>query len=279
MMILVPIVEKYSTFTPTEQSIADYILNNPEQALTKTASELASLSGTSSAAVVRFSRKIGFDSFSAMKVGLAKYFRNNQYFEKDMIINADDTYDSCASKLLAQISDVCSATADHIDYAAFAKAVYAIDHAECIYLFGIGSSATAAMDLQQKLIRINKKVIFFPDSQIGLLSTITITKNDAVIALSFSGETSIVVSSVEAAKNQGAFVLAVTGNNSSAIAARADVCLGTPAIERKVRIGAVSSRYSQQFICDMIFLSLISGHYQEAENLTLKASNLLSHIH
>ena len=45
-MILVPIIEKYSSFTKGEQQIADYILNNPEEALSKTASELASISRT-----------------------------------------------------------------------------------------------------------------------------------------------------------------------------------------------------------------------------------------
>lgn len=110
-MILVPIVEKYGSFTPKEQQIADYILNNPEQALNKTVGELARLSGTSPAAIVRFSHRIGFESFSAMKVGLAKHFHTNQYFEKDMIITAGDSYEVCASKLLAQVEDVCRSTA------------------------------------------------------------------------------------------------------------------------------------------------------------------------
>ena len=112
----------------------------------------------------------------------------------------------------------------------------------------------------------------------NLLSTITITKDDVVVAFSFSGTTDVVAASVKAAKRQGASVIAITGNPDSIIGRCADFCLRTPAIERKVRIGAVSSRYSQQFICDLIFLCLISKHYEEAEELTLKASNLLSYI-
>ena len=129
-----------------------------------------------------------------------------------------------------------------------------------------------------KLLRINKRAFFLQDSQINLLSTITITKDDVVVAFSFSGTTDVVVASVKAAKRQGASVIAITGNPDSIIGRCADFCLRTPAIERKVRIGAVSSRYSQQFICDLIFLCLISKHYEEAEELTLKASNLLSYI-
>ncbi|MBD5456364.1 MAG: MurR/RpiR family transcriptional regulator [Lachnospiraceae bacterium] len=277
-MILVPIVERYSTFTEKEQQIADYILNNPEQALTKTASELAVLTSTSPAAIVRFSRKIGFDSFPSMKVGLAKYFNNNQYFERDMIINADDSYENCANKLLAQITDVCTTTANHIDYAILAQVVHMIDHAGCIYLLGVGSSANVAQDMQQKLLRINKKAFFLPDSQINLLSTITISREDVVLAFSFSGTTNVITVSAQAAKKQGAFLVAITGNPDSPVGRTADICLSTPAIERKTRIGAVSSRYSQQYICDLLFLCLVSKHYDEAEELTMYASNLLSHI-
>ena len=125
-MILVPIIEKYSSFTKGEQQIADYILNNPEEALSKTASELASASHTSSAAIVRFSRKIGYDGYSDMKVGLAKYFSDRQHFEKDMIIQANDSYENCANKLITQIVEVCSSTADHIDYRVLSRVIAAI---------------------------------------------------------------------------------------------------------------------------------------------------------
>ena len=164
-MILVPIIEKYSSFTKGEQQIADYILNNPEEALSKTASELASASHTSSAAIVRFSRKIGYDGYSDMKVGLAKYFSDRQHFEKDMIIQANDSYENCANKLITQIVEVCSSTADHIDYRVLSRVIAAINQASCVYLLGIGSSANVALDLQQKLLRINKRAFFLQDSQ------------------------------------------------------------------------------------------------------------------
>ncbi len=100
-----------------------------------------------------------------MKVGWAKYFNNNQYFEKDMIINVDDSYENCASKLLAHVTDACTTTANHIDNATLAQVVHMIDHAGCIYLLGVGSSANMAQDMQQKLLRISKRAFFFPTAR------------------------------------------------------------------------------------------------------------------
>lgn len=277
-MILVPIVEKYNHLTSTEQKIADYILNNPEQALEKTASELAELSGTSPATVIRFSKKIGFIGLPDMKIGLAKYFHNNQFFEKDMIVKSNDSYQDCASKLLAQINEVCKTTAESIDYAKLEKVIHMIDSAKTIYLFGVGSSGTVALDLQQKLIRLNKKTFFIQDNQINLLSAITINSKDVVICFSFSGETKVILTSVKAAKEQGAYVVSILGTTKSSIGHISDISLLTPAVERKMRIGAVSSRYSQQYISDLIFLCLVSRHYTEAEELTLKANRLITSL-
>ncbi len=278
-MILVPVLEHYSAFTETERRIADFILNDPEKALSKTAKEMAELSDTSPAAIVRFSRKIGFDSFADMKVGLAKYFSSNQFFEKDMIINSTDSYSSCTKKLLAQITDVCTATAEGVNQAELSKVIHMIDSADCVYLIGMGSSSITAMDLQQKLFRVKKRAVFVSDSHISLFSTLTITSRDVVIAFSFSGNTDIVLSAVKSAKRQGAYVVAVTGSPTSPVGMNADACLQTPAIERKLRIGAVSSHYSQQYVSDLIFLCLVSEHYSETEKYMMSAANLLSSIH
>ena len=114
------------------------------------------------------------------------------------------------------------------------------------------------------------------DNQINMFSTLSIRKKDVVLCFSFSGNTKIIETSVKAAKEQGAFIIVVTGNTKSPIGKLADICILSPAIERKLRIGAVSSRYAQQYIADLIFLCLIARHYEEAEQLTLRANQLLN---
>jgi DNA-binding MurR/RpiR family transcriptional regulator len=213
-----------------------------------------------------------------MKLGLVKYLANDHSLEENLIINKGDSYKDCAMKLLSQINSICSTAADQIDYSNFDKAVKAIEKATNIYLFGVGASAVAAVDFQQKLVRINKKAIYYSDSNIGILATMTYKPGDLAIGISYSGETSIVRNFVEAAKQKGITCIGITGNNQTTIAQMVDISLETPSIERKIRIGAVSSRYSQQFICDMLFLSLVINHYEEAEELTRSASALVSKI-
>lgn len=277
-MILVPIVEKYSSFTSNEQKIADYILDNPHQFLEKNVKQLASDTETSPATLVRFARKIGFNGFSDMKVGLAKYITNNQTFGKDIIINQNDSYINCNNKILAQILEVCKATANSINITSLSKVISIIDKADTIYLLGVGSSGTSAMDLQQKLIKLYKKVIFIPDSQINLLSMITMTKNDVVIAFSYSGNTKIIEVSIKAAKKQQAITIGITGNTDSPIALASDFILLTPGLERQENVGAISSRYSQSYISDLIYLCLACEHFADAQAVQIKTSDLLSNL-
>ncbi len=277
-MILVPIVEKYSSFTSTELKIADYILNNPQEFLDKTASQLAQLTETSPAAIIRFSKKIGFDGFSDMKVGLAKFYYNSQYFDHDMIINENDSYKSCGTKLLAQINDVCKATEQNINYDDLARIVHKMDKARAIYLLGVGSSGTAAENFLQKMLRLYKKVFYISDSQINFISMVTLTAEDVVIAISYSGNTKIIEASIKAAKKQGAFVVAITGNSDSPVGQSADKCILTPSIEIKKSAGEVASCYSQQFVLDLLFLCLITEHYSEAEKLNRETSKLMEDL-
>ncbi len=277
-MILVPIVEKYSSFTTTELKIADFILNNPQDFLDKTASQLASLTETSPAAIIRFSRKIGFDGYSDMKVGLAKFYYNTQYFDRDMIINENDSYKACGGKLLAQINDVCKATEQNINYEDLSKIVHKIDRAKTIYLLGVGSSGTAAENFQQKLLRLYKKVFYISDSQINFISMVTLTEDDVVIAFSYSGNTKIIEASIKAAKKQGAYAIAITGNSESPVGQCADKCILTPSIEIKKSAGEVASCYSQQFVLDLLFLCLITEHYSEAEKLNKETTKLIEDL-
>ena len=275
-MVLVPIVEKYEMLTSSEQKIADYIISNPLEAIELTAEKLAEKSNTSPATVVRFAKKIGYDSLNEMKIGLARNLHSTQYLEKDMIVKPNDSESDCAQKLLAQITDVCKATINNLDYVKFEKAIKELDEADSIFLFGTGSSGNIALDIRQKLTRIKKRVFYMQDNQINMFSTLSIRKKDVVLCFSFSGNTKIIETSVKAAKEQGAFVIVVTGNTKSPIGKLADICILSPAIERKLRIGAVSSRYAQQYIADLIFLCLIARHYEEAEQLTLRANQLLN---
>ncbi len=61
----------YGKLGPSEKKIADYILKNEQQVTSLPINELAVLSGSTAATIVRFSRRLGFKGFTDLRIGLA----------------------------------------------------------------------------------------------------------------------------------------------------------------------------------------------------------------
>ena len=65
------IKNNYDSLHTAEAKVADFIQENPMQALEANVSETAELSGVSDATVVRFCKKIGYAGFYQMKIQLS----------------------------------------------------------------------------------------------------------------------------------------------------------------------------------------------------------------
>lgn len=62
---------EYKKLGPSEKKIADYILKNEQEVTSLSINELANLSGSTAATIVRFSRRLGFKGFTDFRIGLA----------------------------------------------------------------------------------------------------------------------------------------------------------------------------------------------------------------
>ena len=71
MNCLVQIREAQKSYTTTEKIIAEYILEHAHDILNDSAQELGKKTQTSAAAVIRFSKKLGYKGFSDLKISLA----------------------------------------------------------------------------------------------------------------------------------------------------------------------------------------------------------------
>jgi len=270
-MLLLPLVERYNQLTKTEKKLADYFIRMPEQALCKTIEELSVATHASPSTILRFAKKLDYEGYTEMKEDLLRYTSPSD----DLLIQPGDSYQNCADKLIHQIHEVCTVTAKSLSDETLTAAVNAIDRADNIYLYAEGSSQIAASDFHQKLSRLHKKCFIFQDSHVGLVASSGATERDVVFAISFFGETNMVLRSMESAKKQGAYTIALTGNENSSVAELTDLTILTPAMERTIRSDAVSSHYSQQFVCDLIYLCLMMNHREESEQILLSTSQIM----
>ncbi|MBQ3561982.1 MAG: MurR/RpiR family transcriptional regulator, partial [Clostridia bacterium] len=69
---------------PAEKLICDYILNNANEITGISISELAKRCGCGDATVVRFSRKLGFDGYQSLKIGIATEIKLSSSVEEEI---------------------------------------------------------------------------------------------------------------------------------------------------------------------------------------------------
>lgn len=91
MSCLYKIEQSKSMFTDTEKKISDYIMKHKHDVVNVSVQMLAKKTVTSSAAVIRFSKKIGYKGFTSLKVDLAKDLGNKEELF-DTIIKDGDTF-------------------------------------------------------------------------------------------------------------------------------------------------------------------------------------------
>ncbi|MGL4773440.1 MAG: MurR/RpiR family transcriptional regulator [Clostridium sp.] len=255
------IKEGINTFTETEKKIAEYILEYKDEALPLSAQELGDKVNTSAAAVVRFSKKLGYKGFTAFKMELAKSSNEMAYEDFSEIIKESDSIEAIVNKTKTSTANTLEQTYKLINMAALKNTIDSINEAKNTYLYGVGASGLVALDFQYKLSRIKKNCIFQIDSNIQLASAVHIEENDVAIGISYSGETKEVILALKKAKENGAKTIAITKYTNNTLSKLADYTLFVPNEEQDLRLGAMSSRMAELTLTDLIYLGVVKSDY------------------
>lgn len=272
MEVLPKIRKEYAGLSATHQKIADYILHFPKEVISKTSAEIGEASGTSSATVVRFVRKIGYSGLDDLKVHLASehvVMRNDK--EIDPIISKDDSIDALCDKIEVLTKETVTDVFVTIDKKLLQQAITAVKKSRRIYLFGIGASSLVAYDLFHKLNRAGRQASYVFDSHIGIEMLSYATADDVVIAITYSGYTKEVLLACNYAREKNAHLIIITRNNSAKLHVLADEVLLVPGNEHLLRVGAISSLYSSMLVGTVLYLGVIQEDIEQGveENMRL----------
>lgn len=249
--------------SPSERKIADFVLEKPDEVLSLTANQLGERSHTSSAAVIRFCKSIGFKGFQQLKLRLAGDSHQDKSTEfRD--IQPGESPAEVVSKMTTNSMQTIKETADILNIDDLTEVIKALDQVNRIHFFGVGASNIIAQDAQLKFSRINKHTTAFADFHIASMHVANSGPGDVVFGISFSGETKEVLKILELANEKGATTIALTKFGPSTIAKTASICLRTSASkETTFRSSATSSRIAQLHVLDILFMSVANANYDE----------------
>ena len=264
MSCIFKIKEGFNSFTNTEKKLAEYIIKNKDEVVGLSAQELSSKADISPAAVVRFSKTLGYKGFTALKVDLAKD-RDERDDETSVIINEDDSLKDIIRKVKVSNISSIDETIGLMNVDTMKNIIEAMINAKRIYLFGIGASGLVALDLQQKLLRINKSTLYQIDPHTQIASAVHIEKEDVAIGISYSGETKEVNVPLKIAKEKGAKTIAITRYNKNSLSKISDYAIYLPNYEKEFRFGAITSRIDALTIVDILYLGVARNEFKQTK--------------
>ncbi|MBO4734638.1 MAG: MurR/RpiR family transcriptional regulator [Clostridia bacterium] len=246
---------EYKKFGPSERKVADYILKNEQEVTSLPINELARLSGSTAATIVRFARRIGFEGFTDFKIGLAGEMVSTSAISSR--ITKDDSCFEIFGKRINDISVSLHNTESVLDPKQLELAAKTIMKANRIAIFGLGNSAAIAQDAAHKFLRLGLKAQACTDNHMQAIIASHLDRDSVAIGISHSGSSTDIIDALQLSKIGNAKTVCITNYADSPIVENSDICLFTKSDETNHSILAMSSRIAQLAIHDTIYTYIV----------------------
>ncbi|MGE6375856.1 MurR/RpiR family transcriptional regulator [Peribacillus muralis] len=262
-------------FTKTEEELANYILQRPEEVSQLTISQIAKKLHISPATITRFCQKLAFSGFNEFKHELKRFvdLRNTPMHMKDL--KQVDYFAKLYQDHMSIIEDTFHITS----YEDIQKAVSFLTKAKKIHVYGIGSSGIAAHEFKSKFFRIGLSVEAITDPHQSMMDAALSDQESVVIGISITGATKEVIRAVKIAKKQGALILVFTGNKNSELSRLSDQSLLVTS-KNSMHMGQnISPLLPLLLLFDLLYTELVSKDYKNRISIREKTLQVLTDPH
>jgi DNA-binding MurR/RpiR family transcriptional regulator len=246
------------------QEVAQYLLNNPEDAAIFTIVEIARRAGVPPSAITRFAKELGFDGFA----GLQAMFKQRllgprmSYADRLRAVNREvasagpaDPRDphQVAETFIQAAFDALLRLREDIAGAALTPFVDALQKAKAVHIaaargaFGVGSYTYYGLS------RIGKRAFLLDN--LGAMRAeqlAAMDADDALLVITFDDYTPETVELAKNAHAAGRTVLAITDNELSPVAPLASHVL----FVKEARLGHFRSQVPAMVLCQTLVMSL-----------------------
>ncbi len=250
----------YDRLTPVEQKVADLILLDPGRIVSLTVSDLAAQANVASSGVIRFCQRLGYAGFTQLKIDLL----GSPESPRDFILPAvqpDDSTEAVFDKVFQSSVRALSDTLALLDRAKVREAVSLLQQASRIEFYGVGTSATIAMDAYFRLMRIGYPAFCATDPLIMRIAAGSLGSGQVAVGISHSGYTQETIDAIRIARSHGAATLVITSHLDSPICEHADIALCVFSDENRYPIEAVSARIAHIAVLDALCVALSLRNY------------------
>ena len=268
----------YNILRPSEQKVADYILEYQGSIEDLSMSMIARNVNVSQPTIMRFVKGIGYDSFKQFKYELLKSFQGEKNVEVlyGFSLDRSDQIKDLPAKVVTTATRRLENSLKTLSLASYEETVKAINQSRHISIYAVENSLSVAQDLMTKLIYLGKSVTFHIDYYLQSIDASNLTSDDLAIGISYSGNSKNTVEVLKTAKATGAKTIAVVNFENTRLPKYADIVLAT-SNDQFLYGDAIFSRTPQIALVDMIYMGVIVSDYDNYTKKLDHYSKLIKH--
>ena len=200
--------------TSSEKDIGDYIIAHKYELRDLSTRNIAKETFTSSATIVRFSKKLGYQGFNELK---EDYIKELEYIQAHFI-DIDSNIPFTENNNIMEVAGIMSAlmnesskdTLNLIHHDSLQKATQLIIKAEYIHMFAIENNLCIAQNFKFKMLRIQKKVSLENTFGNQMYTIFSSSPHDCAIIISYSGETNSLLRIAKQLKERHIPIIVIT---------------------------------------------------------------------
>lgn len=251
---------KYTLFSKNQKNIADYILANPDATTLLSITDLAGKCHTSETTVMRLLKKLDYSSYQVFRINLAKELSNNTGESIIEEILAEDDINMIKKKVIGHTITAIGDLEQSLNEELIEEILTLFLSAKRILFYGVGASASIAMDALLKFGKIGLNVCSYPDPHLMNILCSHTGSEDVLFVVSHTGESLEVLNNVALAKKNGAKIIALTSYSNSTLAKRSHIFLTSSTNDKKYHSEAMAARIVQLAIIDILYVTALTRY-------------------
>ena len=258
------IEETYHSLTKVEKKLADYVLQNPRQVLFMSITDLADACQVGETSVYRFCRTMnlqGYQEFK-MQLSLGMSEQDEEWAPREDNQSLEKTLKESAERLLQKHVEALEETYRLLNQESFEGFLERMEKARRIFFFGISDSQLIAQEAGNKFMSISGKAV----------TAASMTEEDFLVFLSYSGATKDNIYTAKIARQAGAGIGCITRFRKSPLSAYCDVVLQSGANEGPMEGGSVSAKIGQMYLIDLLYQEYRRRNYETSRKYRENAS-------
>ncbi|MFI8744349.1 MurR/RpiR family transcriptional regulator [Pseudomonas sp. NPDC077186] len=248
--LLEQIQSRLEDLNKAERKVAEVILHDPQQATRLSIAALAQAAQVSEPTVNRFCRSFGVNGYPELKMQLAQSLASGAAYVSQAV-SADDGPEAYTRKIFGSAITSLDSACQSLDPQLISRAVDLLIQARQIHFFGLGASASVALDAQHKFFRFNLAVSAHSDVLMQRMIASVAHTGDLFAIISYTGRTRELVEVARLARENGASVIGLTAAGSP-LAQISTLSLDIPLPEDTDIYMPMTSRIIQLTVLDVL---------------------------